>query len=65
VISQESSSRVGGSHDSTRPQSQVLPSSPRSYQRPPALGSITMSLIGDLLMLWLLIHHRDIPAVKT
>src|SRR5262249_10204967 len=41
LISQESTSREGGSHESTRPHSQVLPSSPRSYHLPPTCGSIT------------------------
>jgi hypothetical protein len=36
-------SRECGSQASTRPQSHVLPSSPRSYQRPPMHGSMTAS----------------------
>src|SRR5262249_14249892 len=42
-ISHERIKRVGGSQTSTRPQSQVLPSSPCSYHRPPTRGSITAS----------------------
>src|SRR5262245_54622458 len=57
--------RTGGSQASTLPYSHSLPSSARSNHRPPAFGSMTISLIGDLLMLSLLSHQRDIPAVKT
>src|SRR5262249_3025598 len=43
--------RTGGSQASALPDSHSLPSSARSNHRPPAFGSITISLIGDLLML--------------
>src|SRR4029453_13402844 len=52
LISHDSISREGGSHASTRPQSQVLPSSPRSYQRPPTRGSITRPTPFPLPILW-------------
>ena len=34
--------RAGGSHVTTRPQSQVKPCGPRSKQRPPSTGSIAI-----------------------
>src|SRR4029453_14494481 len=66
VISQESTNRVCGSQDRTRPQSQVLPSSPRSYQRPPTRGSITASTAFTLPILWVASgHHAPIFSVNT
>jgi hypothetical protein len=41
--------RTGGSQASTLPHSHSLPSSPRSNHRPPAFGSMTISLIGDFV----------------
>src|SRR6266498_3392371 len=58
LISHESKSRECGSHESTRPQSQVLPSSPRSYQRPPTRGSITASTAFALPILWVASGHQ-------
>jgi hypothetical protein len=47
VICQASRRRTGGSQATTLPHSHSLPSSPRSNHRPPAFGSMTLSLIGD------------------
>src|SRR5262245_10535961 len=66
LMSQESTRREGGSHESTRPQSQVPPSSPRSYQRPPTRGSITASTAFALPILWVVSgHHVPILSVNT
>src|SRR5687768_1857039 len=66
LTSHESTRRDGGSHDSTRPQSQVLPSSPRSYQRPPTRGSITASTALAVPILWVASGHQvPISSVKT
>src|SRR5207253_9960762 len=46
LICQVISSRWGGSHATTRPQSHSLPSTPRSYQRPPSRGSRIASAIS-------------------
>jgi hypothetical protein len=51
LICQESTSREGGFHESTQPKSKVLPSSPRSCQRPPTPGSISASTALALPML--------------
>ena len=51
LICQESTSREGGFHESTQPQSQVLPSSPRSCQRPRTRRSISASTALALPML--------------
>src|SRR4029450_7791502 len=66
LISHESTSREGGSHESTQPQSQVLPSSPRSYQRPPTRGSITASTALTFPILCVANgHHVPICSVNT
>src|SRR4030095_15872418 len=66
VISHESTIRECGSHERTRPQSHVLPSSPRSYQRPPTCGSITASTRFALPILWVASGHQvPIFSVKT
>src|SRR5262249_20227081 len=66
LISQESTSREGGSHESTRPQSQVLPSSPHSYQRPPTRGSITAFTAVTFPILCVASgHHVPIFSVNT
>src|SRR3954470_11131261 len=66
AMSQDSTSRECGSQDNTLPQSQVLPSSPRSYQRPPTRGSITASTALALPILYSPSgHHVPIFSVKT
>src|SRR5690348_16217069 len=52
---------------STRAHSHSLPSAPRSYQRPPILGSRTISAIGDLLLLAESFgsHHVCIAVAKA
>src|SRR5262252_8418851 len=66
VMSQESTRREVGSHASTVPQSQVLPSSPRSYQRPPTRGSTTASTALALPILYSPSgHHAPICSVNT
>src|SRR6202040_912919 len=65
-MSQGSPSRELGSHTSTRPQSHVLPSSPRSYQRPPTRGSMTASTALALPILYNANgHHVPICSVNT
>src|SRR5882672_9867085 len=66
VMSQERTRREVGSHESTLPQSHVLPSSPRSYHRPPTRGSITASTAVALPILKTASgHHVAIPSVNT
>src|SRR5262245_42533869 len=66
LMSQESTRRDGASQTSTLPQSHVLPSSPRSYHRPPAFGSITASTEFALPILYIVRgHHAPICSVKT
>src|SRR5262249_6708623 len=62
--SQESTNREWGSHRSTRPQSQVLPSSSRSYQRPPTCGSITASTALAFPILWVANGHQ-VPILSV
>src|SRR5215207_10256205 len=65
LISQDSTKRIC-SQESARPQSHVLPSSPRSYQRPPTRGSITASTAFALPILWVASGHQlPIPSVNT
>src|SRR5258708_19147090 len=65
-MSQDSPSRELGSHTSTRPQSHVLPSSPRSYHRPPTRGSMMASTAFALLILYTANGHQvPICSVKT
>src|SRR5215207_2456085 len=57
LISQDSTKRIC-SQESARPQSHVLPSSPRSYQHPPTRGSITASIALALPILWVPSGHQ-------
>ena len=63
---QASTTRAGGSHASTWPQSQSLPSVPRSNQRPPTRGSMRTSAQSAAPM-WCdaIGHQAPMLAVKT
>src|ERR1700730_436908 len=66
VMSQDSTSRNGGSQERTLPHWHVLPSSPRSYQRPPTCGSMIASTALALPILSTASgHHVPILSVKT
>src|SRR5919108_370534 len=65
LMSQLITTRVGRSYASTRPQLHSLPSTPRSYTRPPTRGSNTRSAIGTARRLYSGGNHVPMPSVKT
>src|SRR5207237_258688 len=64
-ICQVITSRCGGSQTSTRPQSHSLPSTPRSYHRPPSRGSMMASAISAWPMWYSRGHQVLNEPVKT
>src|SRR5262249_34971563 len=63
LMSQVRTRREWGSQLRTRPQSHVLPWSPRSYQRPPTRGSRTASTAFALPVLHVARNHH--PALLS
>src|ERR1700693_5628386 len=61
----ESTTRRGGSHNSTRPHSHSDPLLSRSYQRPPSFCSTTISLNGSTAMWCVAGHHCPIFSTNT
>ncbi len=62
---QPSTIRVGGSQTTTLPQSHSLPSTQRSYQRPPSRGSIIASTNSACPMWCEGGHQPSKPAVNV